>query len=82
MFRRLLPPINELSCVKPTADDVDDDSVRLDPYGSNNDGFPLVLAALPGGFFKSIPNCNYNLLIIVNLLTYKTHRINQFKLFE
>lgn len=44
----------------PTAEDVDDDNVRFDPYGSNSVGSPLVLAALPGGFFKSLPNYKLN----------------------
>ena len=56
MLSKLLTPIKELSWVNPTAEDVDDDNVRFDPYGSNNVGSPLVLVALPGGFFKSLPN--------------------------
>ena len=59
MFSRLLTPIKELSWANPTADDVDDDNVRFDPYGSSKEGSPLVLAAFPGGFLKSSPNYNF-----------------------
>ena len=60
MLSKLLTPIKELSCVNPTAEDVDDDNVRFDPYGSNNVGSPLVHVALSGGFFKSLPNYKLN----------------------
>ena len=71
MFSKLLTPIKELSWVNPTAEDVDDDNVRFDPYGSSKEGSPLVLAAFPGGFLKSSPN--YNFLKIVRNGRIKYH---------